>query len=104
MVCICPPSDQPRVIAAAFAGDRKDVPMIRLPQTFMSPDDDRIVAIEVAESAPAGLAGSVSPRPFSTPAERGALALIGRNPLAAKLRVVRLPHGGTTRVDRNLPP
>jgi hypothetical protein len=73
VVRVSPPAHQPRVIAAAFAGDRKDVSVIRLAEALVSPDDYGIVAVEVAESAPAGLTRPVRPRSFSSQFSAGAV-------------------------------
>jgi hypothetical protein len=47
------------MVAAAFAGDRQDVWVVRLLQSRVRPHDDRVITVEVAEDPPARLAGSV---------------------------------------------
>src|SRR5262245_12505888 len=69
-----PPAGQACMVAAALACDREDVSMTRLSQPGMCPHGDRVVALEVAEHPPAGLARAVQPRAFAAPDEGVALA------------------------------
>ena len=57
------------MIASALAGDGEDVAMGRLTETLVRPDDDSVVAVEVAERVPPGLTGAVEPLQLAAPDE-----------------------------------
>jgi hypothetical protein len=75
----------------------------RLAEALVRPDDNRIVAVEVAEGATARLVRSVRPGCFSTPADAAARALACRQLLTTALRLVGLSHGAAIRIDRDFP-
>lgn len=92
------------MVAVALAGDREDVAVGRLVEPRVLPDDHGVVAVEVAEGAPAGLARSVQPLQLAAPRERVALAGVALDRVVApQLCRVRALEVGAAPVLGDLP-
>jgi probable HAF family extracellular repeat protein len=85
-----PPGSQACVVASAFSCYAENVPMRRLPEPLVTPDDDGVVPVEIAELPPSRLSWTVRPRTLTTPGQAVAPALVSRELVATALGVVCL--------------
>src|SRR4026208_2262512 len=99
----CPPADQAHVVEPALACDPEHVPVSRLTQALVRPDDHGVAAVEVADPPPAGLSRAVLPRSLASPAEGRALAGVALHSRALELRLVSRPHRPPPPADRAPP-
>ena len=64
-----PPQEESGMVAAALTCDPEHISVVRLAELLVEPDDDGVVAFEVAELTATGTAGAVLPCVFATPAK-----------------------------------